>query len=219
METHHPCNRPEEIESVQYYSSSLSGGSNSIRSHIFIHPFKVNLKWVNGLFYFSETRLKSGVILRSKNNILNPYAISYSTFSPAFNQINFQCLPKVRLKEENPDSFTLVFSAACLQENEIDYLFYTIVAVAIVDKIMNKNLEINENSLDLFTQHSYWRLDLPPFEKNFLKCSEYSGESWYITPQVRLKSGEYLTASPVKIDFPKREGCPPPPDGQAGSRE
>ena len=210
METDYHCNRPEEIESVQYYLSSLNGGINSIRSHILTAPYKVDLKWENGLFYFSETRLKSGAILRSKNNILNPYDISYNTFSPAFSTFNLQCLPKVFVKDENSDSFSLIFSTLCIQESEIDYLFYTIASVANTDKILNRDSKINENDPDLFTQFAYQKLDTPPFEKKFFKCSGYSGESWYISPQVRLKSGEYLTANTVKIDFPKSKDCPPP---------
>ena len=219
METHHPCHQPEEIESVQYYFSPLKGSGNTIRSKVTTPPYKANNTWINGGYYFSETHLKSGAILRSKNNILNPYDddLNEQKFSPIFKQMNYQCLPKVEVKNDNQDSFSLSLSLPCVPEDQISYVYYSIAYAFLVD-ITNKISEFNDEKSDnVFGRIGYAKIDLPPFQKTFLKCTDYSGYTWYISPQIKLKSGEYLTTAPIKIDFPKREGCPPPPDGQAGS--
>lgn len=219
MEMYHPCHQPQEIESVQYFFSALGGSGQTIRSKVTTPPYKANNTWINGGYYFSETHLKSGAILRSKNNILNPYDddLNKQDFSPIFKQMNYQCLPKVEVKNDNQDSFSLSLSLPCIPEDQISYIYYSRAYAFLADKT-NKITEFNDEKSDiLFGRIGYAKIDLPPFQKTFLKCTDYSGYTWYISSQIKLKSGEYLTAAPVKIDFPKREGCPPPPDGQAGS--
>ncbi|MBT9544374.1 MAG: hypothetical protein IV090_03215 [Candidatus Sericytochromatia bacterium] len=217
LETYHPCSEPKEIKSVDYYTSFLDRGGHVLRSRSLTAPYKKKHKWLNGLYYFSETNLKSGQIIRTKNNIYNPYDINTIQEFKSLNKLNLNCLPQLNIKNINQEDFKLDISSSCISKNEIDYIYYFITSSILADKFINQQIDLQENSFDLVGRSPYSKQENPIIEKSLSKCTEYSGNTWYINPQIKLKSGEYLTAAPIKIDFPKREGCPPPPDGQAGS--
>ncbi|MGE3725208.1 MAG: hypothetical protein AB7I41_06630 [Candidatus Sericytochromatia bacterium] len=223
LETHHSCFKPEDIKSVEYFYSNLSGSSGTILAKKSETPFRVRLQWKNGVFLFSETELKSGVRLRSKNIAINPYDFNEQTAAVlSDSKPNLDCLPKVVSTIFNHENnalgyFTLNITSACFRNEDFKYVYYSTSFPESVNEVQKMGDFIQETPPALLGRIPFSKRDAPPFQSQYPFCNEYAGTELLFLAHIRLKSGEYLTTAPIKIDFPKREGCPPPPDGQAGS--
>jgi hypothetical protein len=216
LETSHPCFEPQAIESVDYFLSDLTNQGGSLLSRAITSPYHIRHKWFNGSFYFSETKLKSGEVLRSKNIAINPYDYYTETAKVSFSQPFLNCLPKVLIKNDTETNFNLSVSAPCFMAEDIQYVFYSWAYSDYVKTARALSAFKREETPHWLVRGGVGKFTQAPFGTTVNKCNEYSGNRLSLTAQIKLKSGEYLTAAPAEVEFPKTEGCPPPPSGQSG---